>query len=286
MRKLTLIIVAAFSLCACKPGALEGGTDLLSAGAKLFKIFGKKADKSAPQASELGLDKHDLAALATPPANPQPVFTFTPTQKQVIIYFGKDAEQKPGPSPDGYYRVVKGQTADGRWVVQDFYQNNKAPQTNVFVIKRGGDVNDFDSAMGDSHLVWFQPDGLVNMQGKYEDGVWQGIGAFYTDNKLSAYIRDFSTDKIDLVTTYPQGTIKSRIVMDFPNQTQTHTLYYTDGGGMAKIVFNVQDQKPVSMQAWDKEGYEIAAGDIKEQIVGLLEEDDKLLQDFQQKVTS
>ena len=44
MRKLTFILLMSLSLSACKPGAVEGSTDLLAGITKILKIFGKKSE--------------------------------------------------------------------------------------------------------------------------------------------------------------------------------------------------------------------------------------------------
>lgn len=75
MRKLTFILLMSLSLSACKPGAVEGSTDLLAGITKILKIFGKKSETvAAPQAAEWKLDPQQLAALKESPKNDRPDF--------------------------------------------------------------------------------------------------------------------------------------------------------------------------------------------------------------------
>ena len=280
MRKLTLILLMSLSLSACKPGAVEGSTDLLAGITKILKIFGKKSETvAAPQAAEWKLDPQQLAALKEPPKNDRPDFLFKPATPQTI-YFDKEGKSLEKPVSDGFYRVVKGQTDDGRAVVQDFYQQNKRKQTNAFIIKKGGDIKDFDSSMGDSHLIWYTPDGAVEMQGHYQNGKWQGLGAFYDQGKLAAYIDDFSDDRIRLLYLYPQEGLKAVIDFNQQNESITYTYYYLSGSGMFKFVSYANENEKNSIIAWNQDGEEVDPRTMVEQVTPLFEESDALVKRF------
>ena len=286
MRKLTFILLMSLSLSACKPGAVEGSTDLLAGITKILKIFGKKSETvAAPQAAEWKLDPQQLAALKEPPKNDRPDFSFKPG-KQQTIYFDKEAKLVEKPVKDGFYRVVKGQTDDGRAVVQDFYQQNQRKQTNTFIIKKGGDIKDFDNSMGDSRLIWYTPDGAVEMQGHYQNGKWQGLGAFYDQGKLAAYINEFSDERTRLLSLYPQGELKAVIDMDSQNESITYTYYYLNGSGMFKLVSYINEKEKNSVTAWNQDGEEVDPRTMIEQGTPLFEESDALVKRFLNQMLS
>ena len=286
MRKLTFILLMSLSLSACKPGAVEGSTDLLAGITKILKIFGKKSETvAAPQAAEWKLDPQQLAALKEPPKNDRPDFSFKPG-KQQTIYFDKEAKLVEKPVKDGFYRVVKGQTDDGRAVVQDFYQQNQRKQTNTFIIKKGGDIKDFDNSMGDSRLIWYTPDGAVEMQGHYQNGKWQGLGAFYDQGKLAAYINEFSDERTRLLSLYPQGELKAVIDMDSQNESITYTYYYLNGSGMFKLVSYINEKEKNTVTAWNQDGEEVDPRTMIEQGTPLFEESDALVKRFLNQMLS
>ena len=61
---------------------------------------------------------------------------FTPAQTKTVYYFNSDSQIASAPSNEGYYRELLGKTAEGKRVVQDFYQSSQTPQTDAFCVGR------------------------------------------------------------------------------------------------------------------------------------------------------
>ena len=59
---------------------------------------------------------------------------FTPAQTKTVYYFANNGAAASAPSNEGYYRELLGKTAEGKRVVQDFYQSSQTPQTAPFVL--------------------------------------------------------------------------------------------------------------------------------------------------------
>ena len=78
---------------------------------------------------------------------------YTPGDEKTY-YFDAGGAPVNKATAGGYYRVVLGKTADGRDVIQDYYQDNGKPQTAPIILKKDAKLQDFDSGMSDSRIVW------------------------------------------------------------------------------------------------------------------------------------
>ena len=100
---------------------------------------------------------------------------FTPAKEKTVYYFNSDSQIASAPSNEGYYRELLGKTAEGKRVVQDFYQSSQTPQTAPFVLKNDADIESFDSDGSDGQIVWFSRGGDVAQIGDFKQGASDNI---------------------------------------------------------------------------------------------------------------
>lgn len=55
-------------------------------------------------------------------------------ERQIIAYYDNNHRESAKPAKGGYYRMLLGRTAEGRAVIQDFYQDNGARQISPVII--------------------------------------------------------------------------------------------------------------------------------------------------------
>ena len=55
-------------------------------------------------------------------------------ERQIIAYYDNNHRESAKPVKGGYYRMLLGRTAEGRAVIQDFYQDNGARQISPVII--------------------------------------------------------------------------------------------------------------------------------------------------------
>ena len=103
-------------------------------------------------------------------------------ETRTLAYYNADGDEVPEASAGGFYRMLIGRTADGKAVVQDFYQDSKTKQIDPVVIPNEKDLKNFDSLVaGDGRMVWYTPTGEAlkfqdiknhqgGTQGRYENG--------------------------------------------------------------------------------------------------------------------
>ena len=152
---------------------------------------------------------------------------FTPAKEKTVYYFDRDSQIASAPSNEGYYRELLGKTADGKRVVQDFYQSSQTPQTAPFVLKNDADIESFDSDGSDGQIVWFSRGGDVAQIGDFKQGASDNIivnvrrgkavlAMEKTNQGLTNYILDDNAqiasvvnkqgDTIRAIVFYPNGS--------------------------------------------------------------------------------
>ena len=55
-------------------------------------------------------------------------------EKQIVAYYDAEHRENAKPAKGGYYRMLLGRTAEGRAVIQDFYQDNGMRQISPVII--------------------------------------------------------------------------------------------------------------------------------------------------------
>lgn len=129
-----------------------------------------------------------------------------------------DAKRQPADKPvkDGYYRKELGKTADGRLVVQHFYQNSDKPASTPFLLKKDA-APDSGIENADGKIVQYQKDGSIFAVETRRDGKAAGRTNYYENGRLFAQ------------TALPAGMTEKE-ALPLP-ETFAHAarLYYPDG---------------------------------------------------------
>ncbi|WP_288455009.1 membrane-binding protein [uncultured Acinetobacter sp.] len=130
------------------------------------------------------------------------------TNEAIIAYFAPDAGDEEcscgssvmdqgyslQPVENGYFRKLLGRDKDGRFLVQDFYQNSHKKQSDPFWIKEPQGLNSFDGKYIDGNVTGYYENGTINFKASYKD--LQPIGKaenFYPNKQLGleeSYIDD------------------------------------------------------------------------------------------------
>ena len=158
-------------------------------------------------------------------------------------YFDAKGNKAEKPVQDGYYRKVLGKTADGRTVVQDFYQDSDKPQIAPSILRQGAAEDDFSGDLSDSTLVHYNRDGSVSAIVPLQDGKATGHPALYHNGVLTiqAPLPEGGSDTNDPFTAlaayatthgrmfYPDGTLMAMIPSGDSKDAATSALWRADG---------------------------------------------------------
>ena len=111
---------------------------------------------------------------------------YTPPDKPLPdIHANASGRPIEKPAPGGYTRKILGFTADGRPVVQDYWQDSGTPQTAPFTLKKGASLRDFTTASVDGKIIWYQPDGSIRAIQQYRDGAPASRLNYYHNGRLA-----------------------------------------------------------------------------------------------------
>ena len=195
---------------------------------------------------------------------------YSPQTDGETWYFAADGSPASQATPGGYYRKTLGNTADGRRVVQDYYQDNNAPQTAPFILKKDANPHDFNSDNAASKTVWYRKDGSIEAMQDYRDGAHYGRLNIYQDGRLIAQmpLDDSRSDTPD--DPYRGDLIASGLRLYHPSGKPLGYIH-TDDDGRAEITYR-EDGSPViatlrtpdgdisEISSWDKDGNARDAG--------------------------
>ena len=110
--------------------------------------------------------------------NPIDYTPLLPPATTAPLYARYDGKPVKGSAPGGYYRKTLGNTADGRRVVQDYYQDSDTPQTAPFTLKKDANPRDFTTGAVDGKIVWYRKDGSIRAIQRYKNG--EAVSPLYT----------------------------------------------------------------------------------------------------------
>jgi len=192
-------------------------------------------------------------------------------------YFDADGSPVNKAAAGGYYRVVLGKTADGRDVIQDYYQDNGKPQTAPIILKKDAKLHDFDSGMSDSRIVWYREDGSVLATQDYKGGADLGRHNYYQNGILamqSALPFDIAKEDGDPYAAvgdinranryyYPDGSIMA--FEDLEDADNFELLYYRQDGSPL-MHFRTSEDDASDSSTWNANGDYVAEEAVQAEI--------------------
>ena len=204
---------------------------------------------------------------------------YTPGDEQTW-YFDHDGNPTETASPGGYYRKALGQTADGRRVVQDYHQDNNAPQTAPFILKNDSDPHDFNGDNADSKTVWYRKDGSIEAVQDYRDGAHYGRLAAQMpldDSRSDTEDDPYRGDPIasGLRLYHPNGKPLGYIHADDDGRAE---ITYREDGSPVIATLRTPDGKLSEISSWDKDGNTRDDGPDFEEIKALETQRQRLLE--------
>ena len=169
------------------------------------------------------------------------------TTEPVIAYFSQDAGQQENvddssldagysstPVKHGFYRKLLGRDHNGRFLLQDFYQDSHKPQSDPFWIASPQGINSFDIAQTEGPITGYYENGQIAFKATYANG--EAIGAsqsYYNNGQLAV-----------------EETAK-------PDHTTFQKLWYENGQPAAEINIRVEGENDAYIyqgDIWDQQG--------------------------------
>ncbi|MCG7656926.1 hypothetical protein [Wielerella bovis] len=160
------------------------------------------------------------------------------TESRVVAYYDKDGEETQTESKGGFYRMLLGYTADGRAVVQDFYQDTRTKQIDPVVMSKDSDVKDFSVYASEGRTTWYTPEGELKNYVVIEKGKILEQG-YYRDGKLRLLAHELMGQNKEAWGYYSNGQL-FMYAKQKANETEPHILMYGKNGNIL-----IDSQKPL-----------------------------------------
>lgn len=144
------------------------------------------------------------------------------------FHFDANGQKSAKPVKGGFFRKVVGTTADGRIVVQDFWQDSGKAQTEPYAVAKEAAVDAY-GIVKDSTLVLHDPGDAIIVIVPYHAGKVAGRIGFYKAGRLR--------------TQYPlQGADTENGLPELRAFATTHArVFYPDGKLMALVPFDAKN---------------------------------------------
>ena len=280
LQKTTIVLLCALLLSGCR-NADDAAALVRTIGALvgLAQLDAKATlhNQTAPRTADYTLrlpDGWQQIATQNSQSYTSPI-AFTPAKEKTVYYFDRASQIASAPSNEGYYRELLGKTADGKRVVQDFYQSSQTPQTAPFVLKNDADIESFDSDGSDGRIVWFSRGGDVAQIGDFKQGASDNIivnvrrgkavlAMEKTSQGLTHYILDDNAQIASVVNK--QGDTIRAIV------------FYPNGSAMFQGDIAASSGKFNTAYCWNEAAQPIACDSIQDKLETGLQQVDGAMQ--------
>ena len=200
---------------------------------------------------------------------------FTPAKEKTVYYFDRDSQIASAPSNEGYYRELLGKTADGKRVVQDFYQSSQTPQTAPFVLKNDADIESFDSDGSDGQIVWFSRGGDVAQIGDFKQGASDNIIVNVRRGKAVLAMEKTSQGLTNYIL---DDNAQIASVVNKQGDTIRAIVFYPNGSAMFQGDIAASGGKFNTAYCWNETAQPIACNSIQDKLETGLQQVDGAMQ--------
>ena len=187
-------------------------------------------------------------------------------QENIIAYYDADGDAADRPMKGGYYRVLLGRTAEGRAVVQDFYQDSRTKQINPVVISKDSELKNFSSDVIEGLVVWYTPEGRLTNFAEIHDGKSQRAGMYAENGQLVLSIAgepDVKDAPFEMKGYYENGKPMFELIDNHTDNGLVRTYYYANGN---KLMQSVGKEDAAKTEFWKEDGSSAKAEEVQPQI--------------------
>lgn len=188
-------------------------------------------------------------------------------KENIIAYYDADGDVAERPMKGGYYRVLLGRTAEGRAVVQDFYQDSRTKQINPVVIGKDSELKNFSSDVIEGLVVWYTPEGRLTNFSEMHNGKRLRAGMYGENGQLAVSIvgePDVKDTPFELRGFYENGKPMFDIIHNHTDNGIVRTYYYANGNKLMQQSVGKEDA--VKNEYWKEDGSSATAEEVQTQI--------------------
>ena len=187
-------------------------------------------------------------------------------KENIIAYYDADGDAAERPMKGGYYRALLGRTAEGRAVVQDFYQDSRTKQINPVVIGKDSELKNFSSDVIEGLVVWYTPEGRLTSFAEIHNGKQLRAGMYGENGQLTLSIvgePDVKDTPFELRGFYENGKPMFELIDNHTDNGLVRTYYYANGN---KLMQSVGKEDAAKTEFWKEDGSSAKAEEVQPQI--------------------
>ncbi|MFC2353798.1 hypothetical protein [Eikenella halliae] len=188
-------------------------------------------------------------------------------KENIIAYYDADGDVAERPMKGGYYRVLLGRTAEGRAVVQDFYQDSRTKQINPVVIGKDSELKNFSSDVIEGLVVWYTPEGRLTNFSEMHNGKRLRAAMYGENGQLAVSIvgePDVKDTPFELRGFYENGKPMFDIIHNHTDNGIVRTYYYANGNKLMQQSVGKEDA--AKNEYWKEDGSSATAEEVQTQI--------------------
>lgn len=185
--------------------------------------------------------------------------------KNIIAYYDADGDPAEHAMRGGYYRVLLGRTAEGKPVVQDFYQDSQTKQINPVVIGKDSDLKNFSSEIIEGLVAWYTPEGRLTNFAEMRGGKSERAGFYAENGRLALAVtgEPESGSPFSIKGFYEDGNPLFAIEEDKAANRIVRT-YYRPGGG--KLMQSTGSGDNAKTEFWKADGGSATAEEVRAEL--------------------
>ena len=187
-------------------------------------------------------------------------------KENIIAYYDADGDAAERPMKGGYYRVLLGRTAEGRAVVQDFYQDSRTKQINPVVIGKDSELKHFSSDVIEGLVVWYTPEGRLTSFAEIHNGKQLRAGKYGENGQLALSIvgePDVKDTPLEMRGFYENGKPMFELIDNHTDNGLVRTYYYANGNKLMQLVGK---EGAAKTEFWKEDGSSAKAEEVQPQI--------------------
>ena len=162
----------------------------------------------------------------------------TEKKEEVVAYFNVEGAAADSKVANGYYRKMLGKTADGSFVVQDFYSRNDVKQSDPFIIQDERGLKAFNNQYTHGEVFLYYANGAKLERSVYEKG-----------HLVSTHTAYYPSGTEFQVNQFENGKLNGRSQFYHPDGKLAANLEYVDG-----VLVNAE--------GWGTDGQSVSATNI------------------------
>lgn len=201
-------------------------------------------------------------------------------ENNIITHFDKDGNITEQAQKGGFYRKLLGRNPQGLAVVQDYYQDNQAKQTNPFAIFNDKDLTNFDSAIAQGRVIWYSPSGQITEFLDYHQGLVQRGGYYNQAGQLVLETEGDNSKDVNATVIvrgfYDNGKI---LFENTQGKNASESVFYYDNG--QKMWHGVSSSETI--HAWTKDGKPTDLSEINQDVTAAEKHANDLMKKYMSK---